>query len=204
MDLTKIGKFIQECRKAKKLTQVQLAQKIGVSEKTISKWECGNGFPDASLILALCKTLEITSNELLSGKKLTNETEYREQAENNLIALKTQQEKNNKFLLIVESVLGYMASITFIILIFVASYINMPTWLRIVLIVLGLVHFIIGVNVCLKIEKDAGFYECGHCHHKYVPTYKQVLFAMHLGRTRYMKCPNCNKKSWNKKTINNE
>lgn len=204
MDLTKIGKFIQECRKAKKLTQVQLAQKIGVSEKTISKWECGNGFPDASLILILCKTLEITSNELLSGKKLTNETEYREQAENNLIALKTQQEKNNKFLLIVESVLGYMASITFIILIFVASYINMSTWLRIVLIVLGLVHFIIGVNVCLKIEKDAGFYECGHCHHKYVPTYKQVLFAMHLGRTRYMKCPNCNKKSWSKKTINNE
>lgn len=204
MDLTKIGKFIQECRKAKKLTQVQLAQKIGVSEKTISKWECGNGFPDASLILALCKTLEITSNELLSGKKLTNETEYREQAENNLIALKTQQEKNNKFLLIVESVLGYMASFTFIILIFVASFINMSTWLRIVLIVIGLVHFIIGVNVCLKIEKDAGFYECGHCHHKYVPTYKQVLFAMHLGRTRYMKCPNCNKKSWSKKTINNE
>ena len=80
----------------------------------------------------------------------------------------------------------------------------MSTWLRIVLIVLGLVHFIIGVNVCLKIEKDAGFYECGHCHHKYVPTYKQVLFAMHLGRTRYMKCPNCNKKSWSKKTINNE
>lgn len=204
MDLTKIGKFIQECRKAKKLTQVQLAQKIGVSEKTISKWECGNGFPDASLILTLCKTLDITSNELLSGKRLTNETEYREQAENNLIALKTQQEKNNKFLLIVESVLGYMASITFIILIFVASNVNLPTWLRIVLIVVGLIHFIIGVNVCLKIEKDAGFYECGHCHHKYIPTYKQVLFAMHLGRTRYMKCPNCNKKSWSKKTINNE
>ena len=204
MDLTKIGKFIQECRKAKKLTQVQLAQKIGVSEKTISKWECGKGFPDASLILPLCKTLDITSNELLSGKRLTNETEYREQAENNLIALKTQQEKNNKFLLIVESVLGYMASITFIILIFVASFVNLPTWLRIVLIVVGLIHFIIGVNVCLKIEKDAGFYECGHCHHKYIPTYKQVLFAMHIGRTRYMKCPKCNKKSWSKKTINNE
>lgn len=97
MDLIKIGKFIQEQRRAKNLTQVQLAQKIGVSEKTISKWECGNGFPDATLMLPLCKELNITSNELLSGKLLGGDKEYREQAEINLLNFKKVQEKMQNF-----------------------------------------------------------------------------------------------------------
>ena len=70
MDLGIIGKFIQERRKAKKLTQVQLSEILEVSEKTISKWESGRGFPDTTLILPLCKVLDITANELLSGKLL--------------------------------------------------------------------------------------------------------------------------------------
>ena len=92
-----------------------------------------------------------------------------------------------------------MASITFIILVFIASFANLETWLRITLIVVGFINFIIGVHFCLIIEKDAGYYECQHCHNKYVPTYKQILFSMHYGRTRYMKCPKCDKKSWQKK-----
>ena len=68
MDLKVIGEFIKQQRKAKGLTQVELAEKLLVSEKTISKWECGNGFPDTSLILPLCKELDISANELLSGK----------------------------------------------------------------------------------------------------------------------------------------
>ena len=87
MDLAKTGKFIQERRRLKNLTQVQLAVKIGVSEKTISKWECGNGFPDTTLMIPLCKELEITANELLSGKLLPNENEYKEIAEKNLLIL---------------------------------------------------------------------------------------------------------------------
>ena len=70
MDLSKTGKFIAERRKEKGLTQVKLAEKLNVSEKTISKWECGNGFPDTTLILPLCEILEISSNELLSAKLL--------------------------------------------------------------------------------------------------------------------------------------
>lgn len=199
MDLQIIGKFIKEQRKAKGLTQVQLAEKIHVSEKTISKWECGNGFPDTTLMLPLCNALDINANELLSGKRLTND-EYKTQAESNLLVLKREQEQSNKFLLMLENVLGYMSSITFIILIFVASFVEMPTWTRILLMVIGFIHIVIGIHFCLAIEKDAGYYECQHCHHKYVPTYKQVLFSMHYGRTRYMKCPKCNKKSWQKKT----
>ena len=115
MDLQAVGKFIKECRKAKNLTQGQLADKLNVSEKTISKWECGNGFPDTTLMLPLCKALEISANELLSGKLLADD-EYKQQAENNLVSLKLQQEQSHKFLLTIENVLGYMASITFIIL----------------------------------------------------------------------------------------
>ena len=200
MDLKIIGEFIKTQRKAKKLTQIQLAEKLLVSEKTISKWECGNGFPDTSLILPLCKELDISANELLSGKRLTSE-EYQKQAENNLITLKSQQEQSHKFLLTLESVLGYMSSITFIILIFVASFVNLPTWVRIILIVIGFIHIVIGIHFCLTIEKDAGYYECQHCHNKYIPTYKQVMFSMHRGRTRYMKCPKCQKKSWQKKVV---
>ena len=200
MDLQIIGRFIKEQRKIRGMTQAELAEKICVSEKTISKWECGNGFPDTSLMLPLCKELGITENELLSGKKLTGD-EYMRQAENNLVTLKTQQEQSHKLLLTIEYILGYMSSLTLIILVFVASYINMPTWLRIFLIVFGLIHTIFGIHFCIVIEKDAGFYECQHCHNKYIPTYKQVLFSMHYGRTRYMKCPKCHKKSWQKKVI---
>ncbi len=202
MDLLKSGKFIQECRKAKNLTQVQLAQIIGVSEKTISKWECGNGFPDTSLMLPLCKALDITANELLSAKLLSSEKEYKDIAEQNLIQFKQMQEKNNKFLLSLEWVIGILSVLFLLTTTLISSYWEIHTGWRISLIVFGFVVCLVGVHFCMIIEKDAGFYECGHCKHKYIPTYKQILFSMHFGRTRHMKCPKCNKRSWNKKTIN--
>ena len=200
MDLETIGKFIKSQRKEKKLTQAQLAEKLYVSEKTVSKWECGNGFPDASIMLALCKELDISANELLCGKKLTNE-EYKQQAEQNLLTLKANAEQNAKFMLTLEYIHGYFTSISFFILIFVASFANLETWVRICLIVFGTIQFAVGIHFCLLIEKDAGFYECKHCHNKYVPTYKQILWSMHMGRTRFMECPKCHKKSWSKKII---
>lgn len=198
MDLLIIGKFIKEQRKAKGLTQLQLAEKLNVSEKTISKWECGNGFPDTTLILPLCNALEITANELLSGKKLSD-SEYQKEAENNLLSLQTENQKNIKLLFSIEIVLGIFVTIFYLTTLFIASFINMNVWLRMAIIMIGLIMFLIGIHFCLLIEKDAGFYECAHCHNKYVPTYKQVLFSMHTNRTRYMKCPKCNKKSWQKK-----
>lgn len=204
MDLSITGKFISERRKAKGLTQVKLAEKLNVSEKTISKWECGNGFPDTTLMLPLCKELDITANELLSAKVLPTEKEYREKAEQNLIELKSQQEKNAKNLLSLELAIGYLASITFFVLIFVASFCEMSTAWRIALIVVGFLNFCVGIMYCIGIERNAGFYECGQCHHKYVPTYKSVLFSAHMGRTRLMKCPKCGEKSWQKKVISKD
>ena len=80
----------------------------------------------------------------------------------------------------------------------------MEEWLRILLIIIGFVPFLVGATYALKIEQVAGYYECAKCHHKYVPTFKSVFFAMHIGRTRFMKCPKCNKISWNKKVISKE
>ena len=95
MDQEKIGKFILEMRKQKGLTQKELAEKVGISDKTISKWECGNSMPDISYLEALCNSLEISVNELLSGQCLSEES-YSEKAEENIMALMKENENNKK------------------------------------------------------------------------------------------------------------
>lgn len=107
-------------------------------------------------------------------------------------------------MLSIEIVLGFISSITFFALIFIASFVDLPTYVRVLMIVGGFIIFAFGVHFCLVIEKDAGYYVCPHCKHCRVPTYKQVLLAMHKGRTRYLKCPKCGKKGWNKKVVTNE
>ena len=77
----------------------------------------------------------------------------------------------------------------------------MEEWLRILLIVAGFVVCLIGVGFAIRIEQTAGYYQCAKCGHRYVPTFGSVLWAMHFGRTRYMKCPECHKRSWQKKVI---
>lgn len=200
MDQIKIGKFIAECRKKNNLTQMQLAEKLNITDRAISKWENGKAMPDSSIMLDLCNELKISVNELLSGEmiKMNN---YNEKAEQNLLDMKKQKEEADSKMLKLELIIGYTSSITFLILIFVASFIEMATWIKIILIIFGIITFIIGLYNSLKIEQTAGYYECAKCHHKYIPTYKSVFFAMHSGRTRYMKCPKCNEKSWNKKVL---
>ena len=91
MNQEKIGKFIANCRKKQKLTQEQLAEKLGITYKAVSKWETGKGLPDASLMLELCNILEITVNDLLSGEKVTTE-QYTDKADENLVKLQKQKE----------------------------------------------------------------------------------------------------------------
>ena len=85
MDQEKIGKFIAKCRKDKKLTQAQLAEKLGISNRSISKWENGICMPDLSLFKQLCKELDISINELLSGEKIDEKT-YQQKFEENMIS----------------------------------------------------------------------------------------------------------------------
>lgn len=93
MTQTEIGRFIAQCRKEKKLTQSQLADKLNLTDRAVSKWETGKCMPDSSIMLELCKILEITVNELLSGEKIDAEN-YEKKANENLIALKRKGEKN--------------------------------------------------------------------------------------------------------------
>lgn len=95
MDQKKIGHFISMLRKEKGLTQKELAGQIGISDKTISKWETGNGLPDIEMLTPLCQILEINVNELLSGEKLPP-NEYSEKAEENMMNLLKENEVNRK------------------------------------------------------------------------------------------------------------
>lgn len=203
MNLQETGAFISMCRKEKGLTQEKLAKQLFVSEKAVSKWECGKGFPDSSLLLPLCEILGINANELLSGKRLTGES-YKANAEKNLVALKDLQLKSTKHLLCLEWVIGIIATLFYMLSIFSASYFVEELAWKIVLISVGFIILFVAIGFCIHIERNVGFYECKHCHHKYIPSYNAVLFSMHCGRTRYMKCPKCHKWSWNKKTVDGD
>ena len=200
MDQIKIGRFISKKRKEKNITQSELAEKLGISDRAVSKWENGLCMPDAGNIPELCKILDITINDLFSGE-VVDMKEKEKKLEENLLELARQKEEKDKQLLTLEWVIGFSASISFLVLIFVAAFIEMPTIIRILLITFGIIVFAVGMFYAIKIEQVAGYYECSKCHHKYIPTYKSVLFAQHMGRTRKMKCPKCNQKSWNKKVI---
>ena len=94
MKVNSIGEFIQILRKEKGLTQKELAEIIGLSDKTISKWENGNSLPDTSMLLPLCKALDVSVNELLSCERIPPE-DYSMKAEENIMAL-LQENQNNK------------------------------------------------------------------------------------------------------------
>lgn len=203
MDQIKIGKFIAECRKKSNLTQMQLAEKLNITDRAVSKWETGKAMPDSSIMLELCDILKISVNDLLCGKVVTVDN-YNKELENNLIEMIKQREEADKRLLSLEIFVGYTVSVIFFVLIFVASFVQMAVWLRISLILLGFVLFFTGCFYAVRIEQVAGYYECKECGHRYVPTYKAVNLAPHMGRTRYMRCPQCNKKSWQKKVLSKE
>lgn len=200
MDQIKIGKFIQEKRKEKNLTQSDLAERLNMTDRAISKWENGKCLPDAGTMPELCEILSISINDLFSGETVDMK-DNEKRLEENLLEMARLKEGKDKQLLALEYVIGYTASITFMTLIFVASFVEMDTWLRILLIVIGSIIFFLGVGNAIKIEQVAGYYECSKCHNKYVPKYSSVLWSMHINRTRYMKCPKCNKRSWQKKVI---
>ena len=200
MDQIRIGKFIQERRKEKRLTQSELAEKLDVTDRAVSKWENGNCIPDASNIQELCKILNITINDLFSGC-VVDMRDNEKKLEENLLEMIKIKEKRDKELLILEIFIGVIVSIIMFLCIMIASFIQMEDWIRIVLIVFGIIPFAIGISYAIRIEQIAGYYECSNCNYKYIPTYKSVLFSMHINRTRKMKCPNCNKKSWHKKVI---
>ena len=200
MDQVKIGKFIAACRKKENLTQLQLAEKLGITDRAISKWETGKCLPDSAIMLDLCELLGISVNDLLCGEVVTMEN-YNKETEKHLLEMVKQKERADKNLLTFEIFVGVVAVVFLLALTMLAGLAPMEEWLRLTLILIGLAPILIATPFMLRIEQTAGYYECAKCGHKHIPTYKSVFWAMHKGRTRYMRCPVCHQKSWQKKRI---
>ena len=200
MDQIKIGKFIAERRKNAGLTQMQLAERLNITDRAVSKWERGKSMPDASIMLELCEALKISVNDLLCGEKISMEN-YDKKLESNLIEMVRQKEEADRKLLFFEIIMGVICIPFSLALMLVAAYIDVEEWIRIVLIVIGLIPILLAMPFMIRIEQTAGYYKCAHCGNKYMPKYKNVFMSMHMGRTRYMRCPKCHKRSWQKKVI---
>ena len=200
MDQLKIGKFIAECRKQKHLTQVQLSEKLGITDKAVSKWERGIAMPDTSIMLELCDILGISVNELLSGEEINMENDNQKN-EQLLLDMAKELEKKNKTIwnamwtIMTVSIIGLIGGLA-------AIAFFMPEGPMMLVAILALcVVFLIPCFYALKLEVSVGVYKCKNCGYEIVPTYTQALNAMHRGTTRYLKCPKCNKRTWCKKVF---
>lgn len=204
MDQLKIGKFIASCRKENNLTQMQLADKLGITDRAVSKWETGKAMPDSSIMLLLCDILGISVNDLLSGEVVGMEN-YNKEMEKKLLEMVKEKEQKDKQLLTLEWVIGILSCLVLFIPIMIGSLAPIEQdWVRIIIVFSGFLPCFAGFFFALKIEQIAGYYECRECGHRYVPTFKAVNLAPHMGRTRKMKCPKCGKKSWQKKVLSKD
>ena len=200
MNQIKIGKFIAECRKRKSLTQIQLAEKLNITDKAVSKWERGMAMPDSSIMLELCDILDITVNELLSGEKISMENNDRKN-EQLLVDISKELEQKNKIIWNSMWIIMGVSITALIAGIFLAAFL-IPEGIWQLVAILGIcVVFLIPCFYALKLEVSVGAYKCKNCGHEIVPTYLEALNAMHRGTTRYLKCPECHKRTWCKKVI---
>ena len=204
MDQVKIGKFISDARKAKGYTQKQLSELLGISDKTISKWECGNGFPEASLLLPLCNELEITVNELLTGERISQQN-YKKKAEENMVNMIREKEENKQKILLT-TIIGVISTITFVTLLLVVCFytdvITLP--IKMVLMVIAISGFGVGLYVAMWGDRKIGYFKCRNCNELFTPTFMQYNMGMHIVSTRYLKCPHCKTRTWCRKVMTKE
>ncbi|MCD7724160.1 MAG: helix-turn-helix domain-containing protein [Clostridiales bacterium] len=204
MDQIKIGRFIADERKKRDYTQRQLADLLGISDKTVSKWETGKGFPEISLLLPLCSELDINVNELLSGGRLS-EADYKQKAEENMVNMIKEKEANQKNYRLT-NIVGGMSSVTYVVLMIIISIYGsaIPRLPAIVLTVLAIGVFAVGVYVATQGERTIGYYKCPECDGYFIPTYKEYMMGMHFLSTRKLQCPHCSQKVWAKKVMSRD
>lgn len=191
MDQIRIGKFIAESRKSRNLTQRQLADALSISDKTISKWECGKGLPEVSLMLPLCAALDITVNDLLSGEKVSS-TDYQKKAEGNMINLMKEKEENRKRMAL-SMITGIITIVAICALIVIASFLDLPAMVRMILIVFSAVVAVAGIAAAAMLEIRAGYFECPHCKELFVPSMDEYIKGYHTFTRRRLTCPKCGK-----------
>ena len=200
MNQVKIGKFIAECRKKENLTQMQLAEKLNITDRAVSKWETGKAMPDTSIMLELCEILGISVNDLLCGEKIDMENNNQKN-EQLLLDLSKELENRNQTIWTAMWVIMAVSMIALFGGIFLVAFL-VPEGVWQLVGVLGLcVIFLIPCFYALKLEVSVGAYKCKKCGQEVVPTYSEALWAMHMGFTRYLKCPHCGKRTWCKKIV---
>lgn len=199
MDQIMIGKFIASERKKGGLTQKQLADKLGISDKTISKWETGNGFPEISLLLPLCEILEITANELLSGKRLS-ENEYKQKAEENMVNIINESQENKKKI-VVECMICAMSLLACITLILLSGFLALKIWLRLALIAVSILIMVVGISSAVILDIQTGAFECPKCKNRFVPSTKEFVLGYHTLTKRNLICPKCGERSFCRKVL---
>ena len=200
MDQIKIGKFIAVRRKAADLTQAQLAEKLGITDRAVSKWETGKTLPDSSIMLELCGVLGITVNDLLSGEEISMENNNQKNEQLLLDMAKELERKNKTIWTSMWAIMTVSMIALFAGILIAAFVIPEGPWQLVVILGICIV-FLIPCFYALKLEVSVGAYKCKNCGHEIVPTYSEALWAMHSGTTRYLKCPKCNKRTWCKKVL---
>lgn len=191
MDNQKIGAFIAELRKAKNMSQKDLADKIGVTDKAISKWECGRGLPEISIMKSLCEILDINLNELLNGGKLAQSDIPQKSEQQLLTLLSKSQIKSKSDVIWITSIfsLFYIISIIFYVVIHSQGLFD-TLWILIlssVLLAVGTIMLVVGIW-------KASLYYCEECQQYFRPTLWQFLCGYHFFGKRCLPCPNCRKK----------
>ena len=200
MNQVKIGKFIAECRKKENLTQMQLAEKLNITDRAVSKWETGKAMPDTAIMLELCEILGISVNDLLCGEKIDMENKNPKN-EQLLLELSKELENRNQIIWTAMWVIMAVSMIALFGGIFLVAFL-VPEGVWQIVGVFGLcVIFLIPCFYALKLEVSVEAYKCKKCGQEIVPTYSEALWAMHMGFTRYLRCPHCGKRTWCKKVL---
>lgn len=189
MNQIKTGEFIASERKRKGLTQKQLAEALLISDKTVSKWERGNGFPDVSLLLPLCRELDITVNELLSGERVS-EQDYQKKAEENMLNLvhEAQESKKKIILSVLVGVLTLLGAMPLFLL---SRILEIGVGYRALMIGIGIAILVLGFTIAGILDKEAGAFECPECKERFVPEMHEYIMGAHTITRRKLTCPKC-------------
>ena len=191
MDQIRIGRFIAESRKARSLTQRQLADALSISDKTVSKWECGKGLPEVSLMLSLCAALDITVNDLLSGERVSS-PDYQRKAEGNMMSLMKENEENRQRMAL-SMLTGAITIVAVCALVVIASFLELPAVARVVLLAFSALAAASGVAAAAALDRKAGYFECPYCAERFVPGMEAYIKGRHTLTKRRLTCPRCGK-----------
>lgn len=199
MNNSKIGVFIAERRKDMGMTQKDLSNKLCVTDRAVSKWECGKGLPDISIMPLLCELLDISINELLDGEKIAPQ-EVGVKAERQIMELLRERQVNKKKLWM-QIAIGIVGIFVLLGSILLASYAITELAIRIITIIFGTAICVVSFIVTIAIDVDTGYYECQECHKRFVPSAKEYVAGVHTFTRRRLKCPHCGEVSMCKKRL---